>query len=287
MSSRLPIVDLACVLEAVSFSALRDYVLLSGSFVDNLHNCSSDIDLYILSEGCEQISSIYYEARVKRWVDIEVYNFDKVGKLSERVNINKTLPDAWGEHRVCSLDDLDLYYRLLTAIPLNSPRYPSLLWPVLDKAVLEREAAITHLIIARARWQDAAGALASGDDRQAAFVSEIGLWHALDAVAALLGDAKISSKWRLKKLDFLNCSHSWFGAAKELLIRSRRPFDAGPETTSLLGEVIFQITAKLATGRFSERIIPRDALTRIEVLVSGKRLEIDHTGLSSRKDSET
>lgn len=199
------------LLPRVGFSVHRDEILLTGSLIEGFGNVSSDIDIYVIGQngdlrGCRQ----FYWTEANRWVDIQYFQAEDIQTLKRRVELNGSCaPDYWGHHATATLDDIDIYHRIVNGYKLNrllreiaDPSSPAYL--TLDHKVIQIELAITSIIIARSRWLDAIGAATSGQFLQAQYVALIGFGHAIDAYLSLLGQTNPSSKWRLAKLNRLS-----------------------------------------------------------------------------------
>ena len=165
------------ILTEVDFDPLIDQVFLVGSIADGWGNATSDIDIIVVSPAASRLQSISgYSVRLERWLDVRRMSTASIVDLRKNVELNASLPDEWGCHRVASLDLLDTFHRLARGRALSAAI-------LADEKVklcvnsLVRESSLTHLIISRARWEDAAGASMSGDPEQAAYVAEIGLWQ--------------------------------------------------------------------------------------------------------------
>lgn len=258
------------LLTELEFNCLIDNVYLTGSLADGYGNAGSDIDLLVIGEHSNTKNSVRYSKLQQRWLDIRYLTEHDVLSLKQQVEVNEELPLHWGEHSTANLDKLDIYHRLANAAPLTTRPHSPNPQQFVDKKRLGFEVTITHLIIARARWEDAAGSLTSRDPQQCAFVAEIGLWHALDSIAALQGATNPSSKWRLKKIAQINLETLWFKNATHYLLRDRPSDFSSLSAFHLLGQLIYQITHYLHMGNFNST--PPDCQP-------GERAEIDGRGL--------
>ncbi|MEQ1684258.1 MAG: nucleotidyltransferase domain-containing protein [Burkholderiaceae bacterium] len=264
-------ISVALLLTQVSFNALTDWVLLTGSFAEGAANSGSDIDIIVVGRQPDQLQGSHFNSALDRWLDTSYMDEQALRDVRARVELNDVLPETWGDHQVASLDCIDVYHRLTTARLLASPKATGVPWPMLDHTRLVREAAITHLIIARARWEDAAGALTDGDVEQCAFVAEIGLWHAVDSIAALFGLTNPSSKWRLKRLQKLVVMAAYVAQVEQRLVQRREALGASADLLGLLGDVIYQATHMLVTGVLADTVPSPPA--------SPGRVEVDRKGL--------
>jgi predicted nucleotidyltransferase len=233
------------VLTEVDFDPMRDHVLLVGSVADGWGNATSDIDVIVVSPDASHRRSISnYSVNLERWLDVRRMSVSSIVALRESVELNASLPDQWGAHRVASLDLLDAYHRVargrVLAAPLATREKVEL---CTDKLI--RESSLTHLVIARARWEDAAGASLSGDHDQVAYAAEIGLWHVVDALAALTGVTNPGSKWRLKKLAAISQKGGWIKRLARRLTDERRAWSNSVDLLGWLGSGIEFLTAKM------------------------------------------
>lgn len=258
------------LLTELEFNCLTDHVYLTGSLADGYANAVSDIDLFVISEQSNNRNSVQYSKTQQRWLDVRCLTERDILSLKQHVEVNEKLPRHWGEHNIANLDKLDAYHRLANAVPLTTQSHSAAIHRLVDGRRLEFESAITHLIIARARWEDAAGSLAGEDIQQCAFVAEIGLWHALDSIAALKGLTNPSSKWRLKKMAQMQLDAPWFNNAKNYFLHDRPSGFSSLKPLLLLGPLIYQITHYLYAGSF-DSALPDCRL--------GERIEIDSQGL--------
>lgn len=258
------------VLTEVDFDPLRDHVLMVGSVADGWGNATSDIDVIVVSpEASHQRSISRYSVALQRWLDVRRMSASSVTALRREVELNDSLPVQWGCHRTASLDLLDKYHRVACGRRLSKPlSMDNKVGLSLERLV--REASLTHLIIARARWEDAAGASIGGDHEQAAYVAEIGLWHVVDAFAALAGVTNPASKWRLKKLAVIAQQGGWIANLARRLTDTRQAWSKSVDLPGWLGSGIELLTA---------RMLHIDLHEPSEVHVRPERLEYDNKGL--------
>ncbi|WP_419735693.1 nucleotidyltransferase domain-containing protein [Pseudomonas sp. COR18] len=258
------------LLAELEFNCLTHHVYLTGSLVDGYANAGSDIDLFVIGEQSNNRSSAQYSKTQQRWLDVRYLTEGDILSLKQQVEVNEKLPRHWGEHNIANLDRLETYHRLANATPLTTQSHSTAIHRLVDRSRLKFEAAITHLIIARARWEDAAGSLVSEDIQQCAFVAEIGLWHALDSIAALQGLTNPSSKWRLKKMAQMHMDAPWFNNAKDYFLHDRPSGFSSLKPLLLLGPLIYQVTHYLYAGNFDNTLPDCQP---------GERVEVDSQGL--------
>ncbi|TQV67657.1 tetratricopeptide repeat protein [Exilibacterium tricleocarpae] len=259
-------------MECTPFNALTDRVLLTGSFAEGCANNGSNIDIYVLTDS-HKTDVHKYSQYLRRSIDIQYFGVDYIENLSTSVDINEEIPEDWTGHEGNTYV-LNILHRLANAIPLNNPPFSIVDWPLVEPEDLNQGGAITHLKNTRNLWQDAAGALAKGDDSQAAFAAEIGLWFAIDALGCLEGLTNPLPKWRLRKAEQLQGLYPGFDQAKECMLSNRKPFQDAEHIVVKLADSLYQITHKLVYGRYCDKPPPQATFERVEVVSSGE-IKID------------
>jgi len=217
---------LELVVPHLEIDPLGDHILVSGSIVEGLGNCLSDIDLFILTRSARPTArKFFFWSPASRWVDVECLTYANLRHLVGRFRRVSPEFGGWVGHPSPSLADQDLYHRLSIALKLANPLSRMRL-PRFDRASLQEEVAYTEISAARSRWVDAVGAARSGQIGQAMFVGQLCLDHIIDGYCALLGETNPSVKWRKAKL--LSVLHggrdeleifrffNWYNELKEL-----------------------------------------------------------------------
>ncbi|WP_339413608.1 hypothetical protein [Pseudomonas sp. EA_35y_Pfl2_R5] len=189
------------LLSEIDFYAPSDYVLVSGSLVEGFGNRLSDIDVLVIGQEESRNTTIFHSKTLQRWVDVTYLSLPALqAHMYSLPNFNIDL-SQWGDCRPAPFEALEMIHDVCYGVVISEPWICEPL-PRNDRTmnILRQSWALSNIITARARWQDAVGALQDGQNYQAQYMRNICIGHCIDAYTSLNGETDINVKWRFAKL---------------------------------------------------------------------------------------
>ena len=198
--------------KSITVEVARDGVLWSGSVLEGYNNYGTDIDVHIFSDTKPKTSGrcVEYKTRGGHIFDVEYCRWDL---LEELISNLKAFDFSSG---ITALRfraiDLDLLHRIKCGIILSDYSTRIKLAKV---EILNCSLAHSRILIRRALhhfdyyFEDAVGALRSGDFMTAKFLVSRAEGAAVDMHLAFLGDTSIKEKWRWKRLTKFGLARFW------------------------------------------------------------------------------
>ncbi|MFN7153725.1 MAG: hypothetical protein ACK4OE_08530 [Acidovorax sp.] len=185
----------------LDYSAAHEHVLLTGSLVEGFGNSLSDIDVLIVGGARACPTSVYYSSSAKRWIDVcHLPESELIRCLAALPSPSGDCSD-WSSARTAPFSVLDQLHDVCHGVSLTKPWEGQVL--PRDRGLAEalsKSWAMSNLISARARWQDAVGASLDGQSLQASYVRGMCVGLCIDGYTALFGETDINVKWRFAKL---------------------------------------------------------------------------------------
>ncbi|WP_237885748.1 hypothetical protein [Pseudomonas sp. PGPR40] len=189
------------ILSEIDFHASSDYVLIGGSLVEGFGNRLSDIDVLVIGRKQSRPTTIFHSETLQRWVDVTYLSLPTLQAYMHSLPNLNIDHSQWGNCRPAPFEALEMIHDVCYGVVISEPWIGEPL-PRNDHTVnlLRRSWALSNIIAARARWQDAVGALQDGQNSQAKYMRDICIGHCIDAYTSLLGETDINVKWRFAKL---------------------------------------------------------------------------------------
>jgi len=252
------------LLSELDYNAACQQVLLTGSVVEGFGNTLSDFDVLIVGGDRARPTNVYHSASAKRWIDVTYLTDDELNRCLAALPLSSGDCSDWHSSRTAPFEVLerlhDVCHGVLLTIPWTGRALPR------DRfvaAALSKSWAMSNLIGARARWQDAVGALLDDQHLQARYARSMCVGLCIDAYTALFGETDINVKWRFSKLARVNAKGlDCVGLFERWMLHGNLELFDWKEAAQLMFDVICLATCS--------------ALFALETeLQSGERVELD------------
>lgn len=169
--------------------------------MEGFGNRLSDIDVVVVGGNSRRATSIRYSVDASRWIDVTYLSEDELSRIVSALPDPSADFSDWTVNRAVSFSVLEQLHDLCYGVVLNSPSNGLGLPRGKEfRRALSTSWARSNLVGARARWQDAVGALSDGQHFQACYARSICIGLCIDGYTALFGETDINVKWRFAKL---------------------------------------------------------------------------------------
>jgi len=189
------------LLSELQYNAASEHVLLTGSVVEGFGNSLSDFDVLIVGGEKQRPTTVFHLASANRWIDVTHLSTRDLSLSLATLYSSSGICSDWSGSRTVPFDVLEQLHDVCHGVLLTTP-WEELALPR-ERAVataLSKSWALSNLIGARARWQDAVGALIDGQSLQACHARGMCIGMCIDGYTALFGETDINVKWRFAKL---------------------------------------------------------------------------------------
>jgi len=189
------------LLSELDYSASHEHVLLTGSIVEGFGNSLSDLDVLIVGGKQARRTVVYHSGRAKRWIDVSYLTAEDLNRYIAAMPSQSGDCSDWSASRAAPFEVLEQLHDVCHGVHLTMPWDGMTLPRDHTMAMtLAKSWAMSNLIGARARWQDAVGALIEGQSLQAQHALGMCVGLCIDGYTALFGETDINVKWRFAKL---------------------------------------------------------------------------------------
>jgi hypothetical protein len=186
---------------------------ISGSAAVGWNNELSDYDVYVVTREVPEVAQSF-------WIRVAA-NPTRVPAVLTKIGGNRFDIEYWTEGQVTqivehaatdspdvaarrdpnlTLDEVDLVYRLLIAVPVVGAEWLEAQKERLRRSHIREAIAVNHLNTADGRIDDALGQLDAGDSASAVLAAREAFSHVVDAIAAISGDIGPNPKWRARRV---------------------------------------------------------------------------------------
>lgn len=178
-----------------------DIVLHNGSRAEGLGNADSDVDFWVVSDGESEAAGRVpvFDWREGYHLNCSAYTTETLHRLAAL--INAIAPDDYQTLLAMRPNNLDRYYRVVSAVPvMNADGLEALRAGRFDRGHCQSLLVAWAGIRSRTHLAEAQAALADGDGLLATVLARRAFEFGLDSHLALHGEAFPSLKWRYEKL---------------------------------------------------------------------------------------